>query len=254
MDERYRGKLVSVIIPTFNSEKYIRKTLDSVFCQTYENIEVVIVDDCSQDFTVGIVKEYMEKHDNIILFCQNKNVGAGKCRNKALQLANGQYIAFIDSDDIWSKHKIEKQITLMNKTGCPFTYTAIKMIDENDKVIKNKCSIKKECDYKYLLHNTIIATSSVVIDRDKLGDIRMSERRSGQDYSTWLSILRGGIVARGIDEAMVKYRVRKDSLSSNKLNSIVQIWDIQTKDEKICPVKVIINIFRFSFNAIKKYL
>ena len=107
------------------------------------------------------------------------------------------------------------------------------MIDENDNLLKNKRNIKETCDYKYLLHNTIIATSSVIIDRTILGDFRMPLRRGGQDYATWLMLLRNGCIARGINEALVKYRISSNSLSSNKFKSIKQIWEIQTQDEEI---------------------
>ena len=107
--------------------------------------------------------------------------------------------------------------------------------------------------YKYLLHNTIIATSSVVIDRKVLGDFRMPLRRGGQDYATWLMLLRGGAVARGINEALVRYRVADGSLSSNKFKSIRQVWEIQTQDEKIPKISAAFHVMCFGFNAFKKY-
>ena len=252
MDRKFIEGKVSVIIPIYNAEKYLRKTLDSILVQTYKDIEIVLVDDCSNDDSANIIKEYIQKYPEIVYFLQETNQGAGAARNKALELATGQYVAFLDSDDIWYPNKVAKQLELMKKRNCPFSYTAIEMIDENDNLLKNKRNIKETCDYKYLLHNTIIATSSVIIDRTILGDFRMPLRRGGQDYATWLMLLRNGCIARGINEALVKYRISSNSLSSNKFKSIKQIWEIQTQDEEINKLRVCLNTFRFLFKYLKK--
>lgn len=254
MDRTYTEGLVSVIVPIYNAEKYLADTLNSIFAQSYKSIEIVLVDDCSKDRSPEIISELQKTHSEIVYFLQEKNMGAGAARNKALELAKGQYVAFLDSDDIWMPDKISKQIDLMKRKASPFSYTAIEMMNEKGEKIKGKRKIKETCDYKYLLHNTIIATSSVVIDRSVLGDFRMPLRRGGQDYATWLMLLRGGAVACGINEALVRYRVASGSLSSNKFKSIKQVWEIQTQDEGISRLKAVFHIIAFTFNAVKKYL
>jgi teichuronic acid biosynthesis glycosyltransferase TuaG len=254
MERTYTEGLVSVIMPIYNAEKYLSDTLNSIFSQDYKDIEIVLVDDCSKDNSANIIMEYQKEHPQIVYYLQEKNMGAGAARNKALELAKGQYVAFLDSDDIWLPDKINRQIELMKKTDSPFSYTAIEMMDEKGETIKGKRKIKETCDYKYLLHNTIIATSSVVIDRTVLGDFRMPLRRGGQDYATWLMLLRGGAVARGINETLVRYRVASGSLSSNKFKSIKQVWEIQTQDEKINKFSAFFHVMCFGFNALKKYL
>ena len=253
MERQYVEGRVSVITPVYNVEKYIDKKLESIFAQTYKDIEIVLVDDCSKDNSAQIIAKYKEKHPEIIYFLQPKNMGAGAARNKALELASGQYVAFLDSDDLWLPKKTEKQIKLMKEKKSPFSYAAIEMMDEEGKIIKGKRNLKETCDYKYLLHNTIIATSSVIVDRSMLGDFRMPLRRGGQDYATWLSLLRNGAVACGINETLVRYRVGSNSLSSNKFKSIKQVWEIQTKDEKIGKLQVLLNVCGFIVNALKKY-
>ena len=253
MERHYVNNRVSVITPVYNVENYIDKTLNSIFTQSYKDIEIVLVDDCSKDKSAQIISKYKESHPEIIYFLQPKNMGAGAARNKALELASGQYVAFLDSDDLWLPEKTEKQIKLMKEKNSPFSYAAIEMIDERGHTIKGKRNLKETCDYKYLLHNTIIATSSVIIDRTILGDFRMPIRRGGQDYATWLSLLRGGAVAYGINETLVRYRVGINSLSSNKFKSIKQVWEIQTQDEGINKVNATFHIICFIFNAVKKY-
>jgi len=253
MGRQYNNELVSVIMPTYNLEKYIKRTLESALRQTYEKIEIVIVDDRSTDRTTYIIEELQKEYPQIVCYSQEKNMGAGAARNKALELAKGRYVAFLDGDDFWKPQKIELQLKLMKEKACPFSYTAIEMIDEDDKLIKPKRKIKEKCNYKYLLTNTIIATSSVVIDREVLGDFRMPLRRGGQDYATWLELLRDGTMAYGINEALVQYRISSDSLSSNKLKSIKQVWEIQTQDEGIGKGAAIFHVCSFAFHAIKKY-
>lgn len=253
MERTYIAGLVSVIIPIYNAEKYVQGTLSSVFAQEYKDIEIVLVDDCSTDGSAQIIAELQKEHSEIIYFLQEKNMGAGAARNKALELARGQYVAFLDSDDLWLPGKISRQINLMKSAESPFSYTAIEMMDSKGVTIKEKRNIREACDYKYLLHNTMIATSSVMIDRSVLGDFRMPLRRGGQDYATWLMLLRSGTVARGINEALVRYRVASGSLSSNKFRSIKQVWEIQTQDEKIGKVSAAFHVMCFAFNAFKKY-
>lgn len=253
MEKDYIDGLVSVIMPIYNAEKYLAGTLNSIFEQDYKNIEIVLVDDCSKDKSAEIIAEFQKSHPEIVYYLQEKNMGAGAARNKALELAKGRYVAFLDSDDIWMPKKIQKQLDLMKLKNTPFSYTAIEMIDENNNTIKPKRNLKETCDYKYLLHNTIIATSSVVIDRNVLGNFRMPLRRGGQDYATWLMLLRNGTVACGINEMLVRYRVANGSLSSNKFKSIKQVWEIQTQDEGINKISAAFHVLCFGFNAFKKY-
>lgn len=254
MNKEYEKDRVSVIIPIYNAEKYVEKTLASVFAQSYRNIEIVLVDDCSKDKSAEIIAQLKKQHPEIIYFLQPKNMGAGAARNKALELATGQYVAFLDSDDLWLPEKTARQLALMKDKKSPFSYAAIEMMDESGKTIKKKRNIKETCDYRYLLHNTVIATSSVIIDRNELGDFRMPLRRGGQDYATWLKLLRGGVVACGINEVLVRYRVGNNSLSSNKFKSVKQVWEIQTQDEQINPILAMFHVGCFAFNALKKYM
>lgn len=249
----YVKGLVSVITPVYNAEKVIKKTLESVFAQTYKNIEIVLVDDCSKDDSAAIIKELQETHAEIVYYLQPSNMGAGAARNKALELAKGQYVAFLDADDLWKPEKIEKQISQLLEKNGSFSFTAIEMIDGDDNIIKHKRKVKEEIDYKFLLSNTMIPTSGVLVDRCVKGDFRMHLRRGGQDYSTWLQLLRDGTKAYGINEALVGYRIDGESLSSNKLKSIKQIWEIQTQDEGISKIAVCWHIVRWCWNSVKKY-
>ena len=247
------NRTVSVITPVYNAERFIAEAVESAAKQTYRDIEIVLVDDCSRDNSAEIIAALQRDYPNIIYHRQETNQGAAVARNTALGLAKGRYVAFLDSDDLWLPEKTERQLALMQEKKCPFSYAAIDFMDELGNTVKGKRSIPETCDYDYLLRNTIIATSTVIIDRDGLGDFRMPLRRGGQDYATWLMLLRGGAIACGINEVLTHYRICSDSLSSNKWKSIEQVWQIQTRDEGIRKVQALWNECCFIWNALKKY-
>jgi teichuronic acid biosynthesis glycosyltransferase TuaG len=253
VDSVFDNEIVSVIIPVYNSEKHIKKTIESVLNQTYKSFEIILVDDCSSDNSEHIINIFLREHKNITYFRLKQNSGAAVARNKALELANGRYIAFLDSDDLWYTNKLEKQLKLMKKKDAAICYTAIEMIDENGKLIKGKRNVLESVDYKFLLKNTMLATSTIIVDRNITGNFNMPLIRSGQDYATWLQLLRNGTIAYGINEVFVKYRKSSDSLSSNKFKSVKQVLNIQIKNENIPKLNALFNAFCFSVNAFKKH-
>ena len=251
----FKEGLVSVIIPVYNAGKFIEETILTAERQTYSKIEIVIVDDCSTDNSIEIIKGLAKTYNNIFLYENETNSGAGVSRNKAILKSTGQYVAFLDSDDLWVADKIEKQVNDLKNHDGAFSYGAINMISEDGSIKKGKRKIKSKVTYKYLLKNTVIATSTVLVDRNKIGAFEMSKRRGGQDYATWLSLLKKCGVAYGINEVLCSYRTgRKDSLAGNKWKSIKQVWQIQTQDERINKFSSFINLMFFIFNALKKYL
>ena len=153
MERHYIDGVVSVITPVYNAEKYLENAIKSVLAQSYKEIEIVLVDDCSEDGSSQIIAGYRQSHPEITYFRQPQNMGAGAARNKALELAAGQYVAFLDSDDVWKLDKIEKQIKRMKEAKSPFSYTAIEMIDAKGNRIKGKRNIRESCDYTYLSYN-----------------------------------------------------------------------------------------------------
>lgn len=249
---KYENNTVSVIIPVYNKERYLRYTIESIINQSYKDWEIILVDDCSTDNSASIISEYTAKHPNIIYHKQEKNDGAAVARNTALTLAKGRYTAFLDADDEWLPNKLEKQVEFMTSNNAAFSCTALECIDEEGRPLNSIRSVIKAISYKFLLKNTMIATSTVIVDRNKTGDFQMPLRRKGQDYATWLKLLRTGDLCLGLNEVLTKYRVMKESLSSNKWSSIKQVWEIQTVNEGINKINASINICFFIFNALKK--
>lgn len=248
----YDAETVSIIIPIYNSGSRLAETLASALAQTYSNIEILLADDCSKDESRKIAQRHADDNANVFLFELEDNSGAGAARNRALEEASGRYVAFLDSDDLWYPDKLERQLAFMRDKNAAFSFTAIEMIDEMGNLIKPKREVHEVVDYRFLLRNTMIATSSVVIDRQFVGDVHMSTRRDGEDYETWLRILRNGTLAYGMNDALVQYRVCSNSLSSNKLRSIREVFTIQNKSEGIKWPLAAYNTLHFIWNATKK--
>lgn len=250
---QYNNKTVSVITPVFNAAKYISCTLESILRQSYKDIEIILVDDCSTDNTREIIMRYIEKNLNIIYKRLDKNGGAAIARNSALRMAKGRYVAFLDSDDLWCEDKLEKQLAFMRVREAAMSCTAMDTMDEKGHILNSIREVKEIIDYNLLLRNTMIATSTVIIDRNKIGDFMMPLRRGGQDYATWLMLMRSGVVCHGLNSVLSHYRITPKSLSSNKLKSIKQVWQIQRQDEHLSRLTAATNVCFFVVNAFIKH-
>ena len=243
---------VSIITPVFNAERFLEQTIQSVLQQDFTDWELLLVNDCSTDKSVEIISRH-KADSRIRLVNLEENSGAAIARNRGISLARGRYIAFLDSDDQWLPDKLGKQLDYMKRNNCAFCFTEIRMTDEQGRPMGKIRAIQEKVDYRYLLRKTVIATSSVVIDKAVVGDFSMPLRRSGQDYATWLMLLRRIPHACCLQEPLVDYRVVNNSLSSNKLSSLKQVFDIQTQDEHIPAWQAAINTCCFAVYAFKKH-
>lgn len=251
---KYIENKISVIMPAYNASKYIGKAIISVIKQNYSNLELIIIDDCSSDNTSEIIQQFQKNYENIVYIKMENNSGVAKTRNKGLSIASGQYIAFLDSDDVWLEDKLTKQINIFKENkGIPFTYTAINIINEKDEIVKKAKKIKTKATYKILLRNTYVATSTVIIDREVTGDFLMPLRKSAEDYSLWLMLLKNFGMAKGINEALVNYRKTENSLSANKMKEIKYFMQVQREDMHIGRIRVLFNTFCYILHAIKKH-
>lgn len=250
---QYQQGLVSIITSVYQSERFIERTILSVLAQSYQNWEMILIDDCSHDKSAEIIQKFVEKDKRIKYLRLGTNSGAAVARNKAIEMAQGEYLAFLDSDDLWEPSKLEKQLEFMKEKNSNFSFTRIKIIDSNNNTIKETIPIPLKVDYNYLLKRTVIATSTVIINRHNITNFSMPLRRGGQDYATWLQLLRNIDYAYGLNECLTLYRVSSHSLSSNKFSSIRQVYEIQTEDEHISKIKAIYNTFFFCVYAFKKH-
>jgi len=210
--------LVSIITPLFNAEKYIAQTLESVQQQSYENWEHIIVNDASEDTSEEIVRNFAEKHPRVQLISLHENKGAAYCRNHATELAQGDYIAFLDSDDLWHPEKLTKQIGFMLSRDCEVSYTSYLHINEAGESLHKRIKALDQLPYKKQLRNNYIGNLTGIYKASTLGKIIAPPIRKRQDWAVWLTaIKRSGKPALGLVEDLAYYRVREGSISSNKL-------------------------------------
>lgn len=213
--------LVSIITPTFNSEEYLGQTINSVLNQTYKNWELILVDDCSTDKTIELIKSYQKKHPNISLIKNTSNQGAGVARNKGINAAKGDFIAFLDADDLWKPNKLEVQINLMIKGNLDVCFSSYDLIDEEGSELFKRVNALPELTYNKLLKSNYVGNLTGVYNCKTLGKISSTKLRKRQDWILWLeAIKKSNKPAIGIQEPLAFYRVRKNSMSSNKLNLI----------------------------------
>lgn len=219
---------VSIITPCWNSERYIAETIESVQKQTYQNWEMIIVDDCSSDRTVEIVKKLAEKDIRIKVLQQGINGGAAKARNRALQEATGRFIAYLDADDKWKPNKLEMQILFMHKEKCGFSCTSYEVIDDNGNSLNKKIYMLPKVDYIGFLTNNFLQTVGIMVDTQIVDKkyLIMPDIRRRQDAATWLQILKAGYQCYGLKEVLAEYRRTENSLSSNKLKAVRGVWKL----------------------------
>lgn len=208
--------LVSIITPSYNSANYIIDTIESIINQTYPYWELLITDDCSTDNSIEIIANYAIKDSRIKLLKTEKNSGAGVCRNKSIENAQGRFIAFCDSDDYWFSQKLEKQLEFMQLKDCALSYSSYMIMNEA-KAIMGVSVCMSNIDYKSMKREDGIGCLTAIYDTEKVGKMYFPSIRKRQDWGLWLEILSKCKVSYGIKEPLAYYRVRRDSISSNKL-------------------------------------
>jgi teichuronic acid biosynthesis glycosyltransferase TuaG len=233
---------------------YVSDSIKSVIAQTYPHWELLIVDDASSDETVNIIKSYAQADSRIKFAIKKQNSGISDTRNQCIQMAQGQFLAFLDADDIWHPEKLEKQLSFMLAKNIGFTYSTYDWIDEDGKIMNKFINTIGNLDYKTYLRNTIIGCSTVMVNKAITGDVFVPKFRTSEDTATWLDILRKGLMAYAIDESLVSYRIRRKSASSNKIRASIDLWKVYRQHEKLPFFKAIYYFSCYAFNAVKKRL
>ncbi|MDO4285951.1 MAG: glycosyltransferase family 2 protein [Eubacteriales bacterium] len=247
--------MISIIVPVYRAEQYIEQTIETVVRQTYRDWELLLVDDCSPDHSAAVIEAAIARYEaqkreqaqqksggsgntvsaslaygasgQIRLIRKQVNEGAARARNTGLEQARGRYIAFLDADDLWDPEKLEKEMRFMRENDAGFVYTSYQFGDENGVPTGKVARARRVLSYREALAQTIIFTSTVLIDTEKIGRelIRMPEIAS-EDTATWWRILQSGVCACGLDEPLAIYRRPPRSLSSNKGKAVRRIWGL----------------------------
>ena len=222
--------LVSVVMPCYNAEKYIRESIDSVICQTFQDWELIIVNDGSKDSSLSIIQEYISKDNRIkCIDCPQPSGSPAEPRSRGIREACGRYIAFLDSDDIWTEDKLESQIQLFSQGDYIIVYCNYESISEDCKKMNR---INKEplfCDYKQLLRYNCIGCSEAIFDSEKIGKPQF-KKVGHEDYLFWLNIMKDGGLAANTNKVQLLYRERESSVSSDKLKAVRWTWHIYREE------------------------
>jgi len=230
--------LVSIIMPTYNCGDFIGYTIDSVIAQTYQQWELIIIDDCSTDNTIEVINTYLLSEPRIKYFQFDKNSGAATARNKGVNLAQGRYMAFLDSDDIWFSNKLSKQITFMKKNKYSFTCTSYTKIDENGNNLNRIIKAIVKSDYETILKKNP-GNSTVIYDAKILGKFQIPNIKKRNDYVMWLQVIKRAESLYGILEPLGSHRIRAGSLSKNKTNLVGYHWKVYREIEHLSLIKSI---------------
>lgn len=265
---------VSVIMPVYNCEKFLKHTIRSVREQTYENWELIIIDDASVDNSLSEAEHYATEDNRIKVFRMPENSGVSACRNFGLSHASGDYVAFLDSDDLWSKYKLERQLAFMQQNNAALSHTSYAFMNEQGEVMRNgKVDVDFEVDLERYMKTTQIGMSTVMIDRRKVPHFEFpQDRELCEDARVWMSFMREGQKFYGLNDVLLLYRVRSNQLSRNKVrmaqNTLKRYWNEKKLpaykrlayflhyacngvEKRISPVKFDVNTIADSFNCNK---
>ena len=244
--------LVSVIIPVFNAERFLRETIQSVLDQTYINWELILVNDCSTDGSELVARQFLE--DERIKWINLKdNSGVAMARNKGVKLARGRFVAFLDADDLFVRDKLKKQVEFMLEKDCAFSFTSYEFADADGKPNGKKVIVPPSITHRQALKNTTIFTSTVMLDIYKISkeDIEMPNIPS-EDTATWWKILEKVPCGYGMSDIYSYYRRSVGTLSSNKIEAVRRIWNLYRNVERMNMAQSAYCFCFWAFNAVRR--
>lgn len=230
------GELVSVITPAYNASRFLRATIESVQAQSYKDWEMIVVDDASDDDTINLLTEISKTEPRLRIMTLEKNSGAAVSRNAALAEARGEYVAFLDSDDLWQPEKLRTQIEFMRRRGAAISFTAYQIMREDGRRLGRPIDFVGPQAVGYadmLKKKATMGCSTVMLDWRRLNNHRMPLIRTAQDYGFWLALMRGGLEAHRLGEVMTFYRIVQKSISRNKLRKALRQWQVYRKLENL---------------------
>ena len=244
--------LISIIMAAYNAERTIEQAVDSVLSQTYPDFELLVVNDCSTDRTVELVKSIAAKDSRVRLISNVKNSGVSYTRKHGLEEAKGSWIAILDSDDVWAPEKLEKQIDLQRRTNADLLFTGSSFMDSDGQPINWYLHAPAEVTYHQLLKQNVLSNSSALVRKELYAKHYAVGDDMHEDFAIWLSILKEGRKAYGVDEPLLIYRIAKSSKSGNKVKAAKMNWNTY-RYVGLNPIEAFYYECWYVFNGLRKY-
>lgn len=246
-----RGDLVSIVVPVYNAEEYLKETIENILKQSYGSWELILVNDCSSDNSKSIAAPYLSKRIKWVDL--GNNCGPAVARNKGIEKAEGRFICFQDADDLWDEEKLSKQVMFMKDNDCAFSFTGYEFADSNGKPNGKKVFVPRKMTYKQALKNTTISTITVMFDMYKLKrkDILMPDVEA-EDTATWWKVLKIVDAAYGLNEILSYYRRSPMTTSSNKFIAAKRAWNLYRVNEKFGIARSLYYFSFYAFNAVRR--
>jgi teichuronic acid biosynthesis glycosyltransferase TuaG len=238
-------------MPYYDKKDYFIESINSVLNQTHTNLEIIIIYDDENKNDLEHIKNCIKNDTRVKIICNDNNKGVAYSRNKAISIAQGKYIAFLDCDDYWKINKIEIQLKLMTTHGYDFSHTTYHVINQNGKVV-GTIKARKILEYEKLLQSCDVGLSSVILKRELLNDIKFPELKTKEDFVLWLSLAKKSVILFGIDEPLMFWRQTPNSLSSSILQKLKDAFKVYYLYEKKNIFYSIFCVIRLSIYALIK--
>lgn len=243
--------MVSIILPVFNAEKYIKETLLSILNQTYTDFELIIINDASEDRSMDIADSVCQEMKNVKYINLPRNSGVSAARNAGIDSAEGRYIAFIDSDDLWKSDKLEKQISFMQNNGYRFSFSSYEIMHCGENRANSLIHVPRMVDHSFLLTGNSVPCFTVICEKNLLGNHRFKSI-GHEDYVLWLEISKESVLY-GLDDDLGIYRKHSNSISANKLKAAFWVWNIYRNVEKMGVLKSAVCFVQYAVKGVIKH-
>ena len=251
--ENNNAPLVSVIMPAYNAERFVEEAIRSVMSQTITDWELLVLDDGSKDGTARIAADLAAQDPRIRFLPNEANMGVAKTRNRGFDLCRGQYVALLDSDDVWHPDKLEKQLALAEQTGADIVYCSYGIMDEHGNKSCDDFIVPEQVDMEGFLARSVMSCSTVLLSRGIANRYRFMTEFYHEDLALWLQLLHDGYQANGVVEVLAQYRVMQGTRASNKLKSAWNRWQIYRRYLGLSCGKSMLLIMQYACLGFKKY-
>lgn len=253
MDNEHTSPMVSVIMPAYNSQRFVSQAVASVLAQTVSDLELIVIDDASTDATKATIEALAQKDSRIVLVENESNIGVAKTRNRGLELCRGKYVALLDSDDYWKPQILERMIARAEETGADIVFCSYEIVDENGQKCCNDFLVPDVTTFQDSIVRSVITCSTVLMTRSLAENHRFPTNVYHEDIALWFQILRDGGKAFGVQEVLASYRQTSSSRSSGKLTSAIRRWVVYRKHLRMPLLASARAMVRYAYFGLIKY-